>query len=140
LIAIAITNRQKTLPIDRRAMRRVIREILRDAGAVEARVGVAVVDDPAIAALHEEYLGDPEPTDVLSFLLEQSPRALEGEIVVSADTAKSSAARYRHSAGRELLLYVIHGALHLVGYDDATPSDRKTMRKLERKYLSCCEL
>jgi probable rRNA maturation factor len=136
LIAIAITNRQTTLPIDRRRMRGAIRAILRDAAVEDAQIGVAVVDDAAIARLHAEFLNDPEPTDVLSFVLERSARRLEGEIVVSADTALAAAPRFAAKAEDELLLYVIHGALHLVGYDDATPRKRAMMRKRERQYLS----
>ena len=136
LIAIAITNCQKTLPVDRRRMRRAIRLILRDAGIQEARIGVAVVDDAAIAKLHGEFLNDPTPTDVLSFVLERSPQVLEGEVVLSADTARSNAAKYSSTAEKELLLYVIHGALHLVGYDDTTPRKRAVMRKREQEYLA----
>ena len=136
LISITITNRQKTLTIDRRQMRRTVQAIVRDAGIAEARISIAVVDDPTIARLHEEFLDDPSPTDVLSFVLEQSPGYLEGEVVLSADTARANAARYRNSAEREALLYAIHGALHLVGYDDTTPRQRAEMRRQEKKYLA----
>ena len=110
--------------------------VLRDAGIRTGRIGVAVVDDAAIAKLHGGFLDDPAPTDVLSFVLERSPHLLEGEIVLSADTAAANAARYRSTAEEELLLYVIHGALHLVGYDDATLRQRALMRKSEREYLA----
>jgi probable rRNA maturation factor len=135
LITITITNRQKTLPVDQKRMRRAVERIVRDAGIAEARISVAVVDDAAIAGLHQEFLNDPEPTDVLSFVLEQSPGILEGEVIVSADTAQASAPRYGCTADEELLHYVIHGTLHLVGYDDTTPSKRTVMRRRERKYL-----
>jgi probable rRNA maturation factor len=135
LITIAITNRQKTLPIDRRRMRRVVRQILKDAEIAEARISIAIVDDATIAKLHEQFLDDPGPTDVLSFVLEQSPQMLEGEVVASADTAVAYAPTYKCSAEEELLRYVIHGSLHLVGYDDTTPKKRAVMRKMESKYL-----
>lgn len=109
---------------------------MRDAGISEARIGVAIVDDPAIAKLHAEYLNDPEPTDVLSFVLERSAGVLEGEVVVSADTAKTCAPGYGCTADEELLRYVVHGTLHLVGYDDLTPKDRAVMRKKENAYLA----
>ncbi len=116
-------------------MRRAIVAILRDAEIAEAQISVAVVDDPAIARLHEEFLNDPDPTDVLSFVLERTERCLEGEVVASADTARANAKTYRATPEDELLRYAIHGTLHLVGYDDATPAGRGVMRKLERKYL-----
>jgi probable rRNA maturation factor len=117
-------------------MRRVVQTILRDAGIADGRIGVAVVDDATIAKLHNEYLNDPEPTDVLSFALDRSPGYLEGEVIVSADTAIAAAPRFKNSAANELLLYVIHGTLHLVGYDDATPKKRATMRRQEKNYLA----
>jgi probable rRNA maturation factor len=139
LYHIAITNCQKTLPIDRRKIRRAVSEILRDAGIVHAEISIAIVDDPTIAKLHAEYLDDPTPTDVLSFVLEQTEQKLEGEVIASADTAKAYAPRFRSEPDEELLRYVLHGTLHLVGYDDTTPAKRSVMRKQERKYLERVE-
>ena len=135
-IAIHITNRQKTLPVDRRRMRGAILAILRDADISEATISGAIVDDPAIAKLHQEFLDDPEPTDVLSFVLERSEQSLEGEVVASADTARTCAPKYKTTPEEELLLYVIHGTLHLVGYDDTTPRRRAVMRKKEKEYVA----
>jgi probable rRNA maturation factor len=134
-IAIHITNRQKTLPIDRPRIRQAIQAILRDADIAHAEISIAIVDDPTIAKLHGQFLDDPTPTDVLSFVLEQGEHSLEGEVVASADTALACAAGYKSTPEDELLRYVIHGTLHLVGYDDSTPRQRATMRTKERKYL-----
>ena len=136
MITIQIANRQKTLPLDRRRIRRAIQAIVKDAHITDAQISVTVVDDALIAKLHEEFLHDPSPTDVLSFLLERSEQALEGEVVVSADTARASAPQYGCTAEDELLLYVIHGTLHLVGYDDTTPRKRAVMRKKEQQYIA----
>jgi probable rRNA maturation factor len=136
LIAIHITNRQKRLSVDRVRMRRAIRAILHDAGMVNAEISVAIVDDPAIALLHGQFLNDPDPTDVLSFVLETSPGGLEGEVVASADTAAASAPNFGCTPEDELLTYVIHGVLHLVGYDDVTPKLRKQMGAKEQEYLA----
>lgn len=135
MIQIAIANKQQCLKIDRRLIRRAVRQVLQDHGIAEALISVAVVDDATIAGLHGRYLGDPEPTDVLSFLLEQSPGRLEGEVIVSAQTAAAVAPRYRSRPDVELLRYVIHGTLHLVGHDDATKAERLRMRARERHYL-----
>lgn len=137
LLTITITNRQKTLKVDRKRMRLAIQAIVRDAGIAEARISVAIVDDPTIGKLHGEFLDDPDPTDVLSFVLEPPP-SLEGEVVASADTALSNATRYNCPAEEELLRYVIHGTLHLVGYDDTTPRKRAVMRKKEQEHLGKC--
>jgi probable rRNA maturation factor len=136
-ITIHITNRQKTLPVDRRRIRRAVAAILGDAGIREAGVSVAIVDDPTIARLHQQFLGDPGPTDVLSFVFERSKDSLDGEVVASADTARVCAAKYKSTPEEELLLYVVHGMLHLVGYDDATPNQRAAMRTSETQYIEC---
>jgi probable rRNA maturation factor len=138
LITVSITSRQKTLKVDRRRICRAVRAIVRDAGIAEARISVAVVDDATIARLHDQFLNDPDPTDVLSFLLERSAKALEGEVVASADTAKAYAPQYGCTPEEELLRYVIHGVLHLVGYDDTTPRKRTEMKKREEEYLLQC--
>jgi probable rRNA maturation factor len=135
LISITITNRQKSLRVDRRRIRRAVGAIVRDAGIRDAQISIAVVDDAEIAELHDRFLGDPDPTDVLSFVLERSESTLEGEVVASTDTAASNAVGYGMSAEDELLLYAIHGTLHLVGYNDVTPSERAAMRKQEGRYL-----
>ncbi|MGA2062362.1 MAG: rRNA maturation RNase YbeY [Thermoguttaceae bacterium] len=136
MLSITITNAQSQLPVDKKRLRRAVRMILKAESIERATIEVAVVDDRTIAELHQRYLDDPSPTDVLSFVLERSPKYIEGEIVVSADTAAASAPNYNWTAGDELLLYVIHGTLHLVGYDDTTPKKRSKMRGKEGEYLT----
>jgi len=89
-----------------------------------------------VAGRHERYLGQQGPTDVLSFLLDEADGCLEGEVVVSAQTAVAQAGRFGWSAADELLLYVVHGALHLLGYDDATCPQRRAMRRRERRFVA----
>jgi probable rRNA maturation factor len=101
----------------------------RAAEAVLAKrpVTVAIVDDATIARLHEQFLDVAGPTDVLSFP--------SGEIVVSADTALREAKRRGIPPLHELQLYVVHGALHLAGYDDRSPAQQRRMRAAERRVL-----
>jgi probable rRNA maturation factor len=135
MITVTIANRQRKLPVDRRRLRRAVVQIMRDAEIAAASISLAIVDDPTIARLHQQFLADPEPTDVLSFVLESSAEMLEGEVVVSADTARACAPRYGCTPAEELLRYVVHGTLHLVGYDDTTPQKRAVMRKREKQYM-----
>ncbi len=107
---------------------------LAEAGCGEATVSVAIVDDPTIHRLNRQFLEHDYPTDVLSFVLEEPPR-LEGEIVASIDTARTEAAAVGWNAEDELLLYVVHGALHLAGYLDKDPADAQEMRDAERAIL-----
>jgi probable rRNA maturation factor len=134
-LTIDICNRQRVLPLERRRMRAAVRAVLSDAGLRGGEVSIAVVDDATMAKLHQQFLDEPGPTDVLSFLLDRSEESIEGEVVVSAETARANATRYRSAPADELMRYVIHGTLHLVGQGDRTPSERAAMRRLERRYL-----
>jgi probable rRNA maturation factor len=135
-IKVAVANRQARLNIDRRLLSAAVRNVLIEGGIRGGRISIAVVDDPTIHGLNRQFLEHDYPTDVLSFLLEESPRRFEGEIVVSADTAANRAPDYAWLPADELLLYVIHGALHLVGLDDHKPRDRAAMRAKERDHLA----
>lgn len=136
MIQIEFRNEQQRLPVDEARLRQAV-ELALGRGKIEAaEISLAVVDDPAIHALNRRYLNHDEPTDVLSFVLEAGAGRLEGEIIVSADTAAASAPRFGWTAADELLLYVIHGALHLVGYDDLDAEARLEMRRQERACLA----
>jgi probable rRNA maturation factor len=136
VIHIDIANQQTTLPIDRRLLRRAVRMILKDAGIDDAEISLAIVDDPTIQELHRRHLGHDDPTDVISFVLERDGSRLEGEVIASADTAQAVAGRYCNSPAEELLLYVIHGTLHLVGYHDDTRRERAKMSARQRDYTA----
>jgi probable rRNA maturation factor len=136
VIEIGVTNQQEDVPIDETRLGRAVREVLHEASITVGEVSLAVVDDSTIRRLHDRFLGHDEPTDVLSFVLERAPDRLEGEIVVSGPTARRTAPAYGWSAADELLLYVIHGALHLVGYDDRTSRQRAAMRAAETRTLN----
>ena len=135
MINIEINNDQSHVPVDEPRLCDAVRMVLDDAGVSRGEISVAVVDDPAICRLHKKYLDQDEPTDVLSFVYERGEDSLEGEVIVSAETAQMTAGWYGWTAADELLLYVIHGALHLVGYDDVAPEDRARMRDGEALYL-----
>jgi len=101
-----------------------------------AEVSVAVVDDARIHELNRRYLNHDYATDVLSFVLDERPGHVEGEVIVSVDTAVRSAERFGWEPCDELLLYVVHGTLHLTGHDDHDPAALATMREAERQYLA----
>jgi probable rRNA maturation factor len=136
VIQVLLANEQTALAVDRRPLCRAVRRILRDEAIAEARVSLAIVDDPTIRRLHRRFLARDHPTDVLSFTLERSAGSLDGEVVVSAQTACRVAVRFGWSPAHELLLYVIHGTLHLVGMEDSSPGGRARMRASERHYLA----
>ena len=91
-------------------------------------VEVSFVDDDTIADLHLQYMQIPGPTDVITFE--------HGEIHISVETAKSQASEYANDFERELMLYIVHGLLHLAGYDDATDKQSAIMDDLQSSILA----
>jgi probable rRNA maturation factor len=155
--SIVLSNRHPRLRLDRRAVTRAIR--LLDAHAAEigvhttaflaGEISLAFLTDAELAQLHAQFLDDPSVTDVITF--EGDPAlGSAGEICVSVDAA------LRHFAGRqkpagvrpraarvsgeefsaELTLYVVHGWLHLGGYDDLQPAKKRAMRRAEQRALA----
>ncbi len=148
---IAITDRQRLLSLDLALLRDVVEGTLSDEGVATARIGLALIDDREIHRINREYLNHDYPTDVISFLLCESReegreppdperrgrgKSLEGEIAVSTETALASATELDWNPHDEVVLYVVHGLLHLAGYDDLSPDERRLMRRRERSILS----
>jgi len=135
VIKVALANEQTRLPIDRRRLRRAARIVLQNENIHKAEISLAVVDESSIRRLNRQYLHHDQPTDVLSFLLDRSAGEFVGEVIVSADAALGSASQYGWPPADELLLYVVHGLLHLVGYEDLTRAGRVRMRRREARYM-----
>ena len=126
---ISIASPQEIVPIDRGRMREVVRAVLDGEGVADAEISLAFVDNPTIHRLNKRYLQHDEPTDVLSFpLSEPNAKRLAGELVIGAEVALAQAAERGHDVQAELALYVIHGLLHLCGYDDHDEDDAAAMR------------
>jgi|SRR5579875_1131316 probable rRNA maturation factor len=133
---ISIATPQEIVPIDRAYMRQIVRTVLAGEDVAEYEISLAFVDNPTIHRLNVRYLQHDEPTDVLSFPFSE-PKAskLAGELVLGVEIAAQQAATRGHDVQTELTLYVIHGLLHLCGYDDHEDADRAAMRRRERYYL-----
>ena len=134
-LSVESRNCQRQFDVDLPMLEKAVAAVLQGEKITAATISLAVVDDVAIRALNRQYLDHDYATDVLSFVLEQTEDFLEGEVVVSIDTAATQAKSYGWSLQEELMLYVIHGTLHLAGYDDHSESDRAEMRCLEKRYL-----
>lgn len=100
------------------------------------RIGVRVTDDATIHELNRKHMGHDYPTDVISFGYESRQQHVEGELVVSFDTARDRADEIGWPVSSELLLYVVHGVLHIAGMDDQDPEERRQMRRAEQEVLN----
>lgn len=126
---IPIVNRQRRVSVPAARVRAVVTAVFaaEDAGAPD--VSVALVNDETIREINREHLDHDWATDAIAFDLsdDPSPDGLRGEVVVSGETALREAQARGKSPEHELLLYVAHGVLHLLGWDDDTPARRQAM-------------
>jgi len=125
--------------LDEAGARAALAAALEHGDAPAMRVDLVFVDDATLARMHGEFLGDPSRTDVITFDLRDEgageEHGPEAEIYVSVERAREVAAARGVTVRREQALYVVHGALHLVGFDDHEPEQRAAMRAAERAVM-----
>lgn len=146
--SVAIANRHPRLRLDRRAVTRLVTTL--DAASAKFAVlnsafllgelSLVFLTDAALAGLHADFLGDPTTTDVITFEGEACPclpatAGPAGEICVSVDTAARYARANDREFSTELTLYLVHGWLHLAGYDDLVPAKKRVMRRAEKSAM-----
>jgi len=151
---VSITNRHPRLRFSRPAVAKAVAvlDVHSDkflGGCPAGELSLVFLTDPALAKIHGDFMDDPTATDVITFEGDASA-GLAGEICVSADTAaayvglsladRPGSARRRapalHNAySAELTLYVVHGWLHLAGYDDLQPAKKRRMRAAEARAM-----
>lgn len=95
-------------------------------------VSVVLVSDRRIAEIHRRFMNAPEATDVITFQ--------HGEVFISTETAKHQALEFRTSFEHELRLYLVHGLLHLAGFDDKTPVGAAEMKRLQERIVASASL
>ena len=148
---IIIDNDQKKIAIDDNLLERMEQVgilALSTASAIDDyEVSVLISDDDFIQTINKQYRNVDRPTDVLSFVLlededsdeplyfGESDKIILGDIVISAERAKEQSEDFGHSFTRELCYLLVHGILHLLGYDHESDSDKQAMRKMEEKVL-----
>ena len=134
---ISVRNWQRKVRVDVRALQRFAERALQESMSLSQssasalrdleEISVSLVSDARIAAVHKRFMNIAGPTDVITFQ--------HGEIVVSAETAQRQAAEYCTSPDDEIRLYIIHGILHLMRFDDTTAAAARTMAKTQRSIL-----
>lgn len=159
---IEVADRQKFLKLDVRRLVRVARSVLAAEQVEQSEISVALVDNPEMHRINREYLQHDYPTDVISFLLDEglsadSPvsrrsgrgaiqqrrgagKRLSGEVIISVEYAAGMATKYGWSTADEVLLYLVHGLLHICGYDDLSEKELRIMRAREVEMLAIWKL
>lgn len=135
--SVTINNAHPRLTIkvpEVRALYRFLDKAMLPDAIPAGELSIAFVDNAEIVRIHTEFLADPAPTDVITFPGDEE-EDLAGEICVSADYAAEQAPKFGTSYNEELTLYLVHGWLHLAGYDDIDEEDRKEMRLAEKRAM-----
>lgn len=134
---ISLYNTQKTVKISTKSLKKAVLAILQYLKVPCDEIAVHLVSKKKICDLHDQFFNDPSPTDCISFPSKKPPSGYYffGDIFVSPIAAKEFVEKSGGSLYEELTLYLIHGLLHLNGYDDIKPHDRKTMRRKEKELM-----
>ena len=127
--------------LTRKKLKKMVAFILRRLDVTDGELSIVFASDAEIAKLNRVYRKKNVPTDVLSFSMLEGKRlknesAVLGDIVISVDRAKAQAKTFGTAFKMEMELYIIHGILHLFGYDDEEPKAQKRMRRKERELLA----
>ena len=134
---VLVASRVRASAIDAAAVRRAAVYVMRQSGCPEGtELGVLFAGDRAMRTLNRRYRGVDRDTDVLAFPFADTGargRArLLGDVAISPGRARACAGSLGTTAGAELLLYLVHGILHLCGYDDEAPRARAKMERRQR--------
>lgn len=136
--SLLVRNRQRALRLDSRLFRKILLTLLDELLQTDSfELGISIVGAAEMTRLNETFLRHRGSTDVLTFDYTQAgrPAALHGEIFVCLDEALIQAGRFRTSWQSELVRYLVHGILHLSGYDDKRQTRRRTMKREENRLL-----
>ena len=126
-----VLNQQRKVRLSRRPLERFLNEVQRCLGVARREVSVVIVSDRRIRELNERFRRKPYPTDVLSFPADEETNGYLGDVVISAETARRNARRVGRRFQDELRVLILHGVLHLLGYDHE--ADRGEMNRLEHR-------
>lgn len=135
---VLVRNRQQTLKISSAAVSAIASHVIFLERQNYQEVAIHLVGPKAICKLHQDHFQDASITDCISFPVENSenmPYRMLGDVFVCPQVAVDYANRHHTDPFQETTLYIVHGLLHLLGYDDIDPKDRQRMRRAERRHM-----
>lgn len=142
---INVIDEQAELKISTKQVKHLVQKVIESEGESCDEVNIYFVDTPSICQLHEEFFNDPSTTDCISFPIDENKCGEEGyrilgEVFVCPATAIDFVAGDRGKAYLETTLYIVHGLLHLMGYDDIEDEDISLMREAEERHMNNLQL
>lgn len=124
---VQLRNEQRAVRLDAQRLKRQAESLLAAVGQADSTLSILLTDDRRITPLHERWMGEEGPTDVMSFPMEEE--GILGDIVISAETAARRRPKDPHG---EVLRYLVHGLLHLTGHDHRGKGERLRMERQAR--------
>jgi probable rRNA maturation factor len=136
-VNIVIANRQRTKKINKRLLRQITGEVLAELKISHAKLGINLVAAPEMTLVNEAFLKHTGSTDVITFdyAVPEKRKCLHGEFFVCVDDAITQAKSFKTSWQSEIVRYIVHGALHLLGHDDHRVAARRRMKQEENRLL-----
>ena len=138
-MGIQVRNLQSKIPLNSSQVKKIVKAILKYQRINEFSLNIVFVTNSAIKKLNKKFLGRGYATDVLSFDLRDKffykRKEVAGEVVICAEAAVKNAKIYGNDLKNEIALYIVHGILHLLGFDDSRPKEIKRMRRKEQEIL-----
>ncbi|MEI7534515.1 MAG: rRNA maturation RNase YbeY [Verrucomicrobiae bacterium] len=132
---LAIANRQRTKKINTRLLKQIAGELFAELKIAEADLGIALVSAKEMATVNWQFLQHEGATDVITFDHESTRTKVHGELFICVDVAIAQAKEFKSSWQAEVVRYVVHGVLHLLGYDDLKPELRRKMKREENRLV-----
>ncbi len=137
---IAIANRQRTKKINTRQLKQIVAALLSELNLTEAELGIALVGATEMARVNGQFLQHEGPTDVITFDHSNSEcgmrnAELHGELFICVEVALAQAKQFKTSWQSEVVRYVVHGVLHLLGHDDLQAGRRRRMKREENRLV-----
>ena len=139
---IAIANRQRTKKINVRLLKQIVAALFAELKISEAELGIALVGAKEMAKVNWQFLQHEGSTDVITFgyensefRIQNSEPELHGELFICVDDAVLQAKKFKTSWQAEMVRYVVHGILHLLGHDDLKPDLRRKMKRAENRLV-----
>lgn len=139
---LVIANRQRTKQLDTRLLKQIVQTLFAELKLTGAELGINLVGNREMTLVNETFLQHEGSTDVITFDHEEKPpaknekrKAIHGELFVCVDMAMAQAREFKTSWQSETVRYVVHGVLHLLGYDDLQPQLRREMKREENRLM-----
>ena len=137
MVEIAVSYAATGARVPKRMIQRIVALVFRKERSAGGKISCVFVDDKTIRKINSKYLGHSSATDVIAFPIEPPP-SLEAEIYVNVEQARRQARLFRVPFTNEVTRLIVHGVLHVLGYDDTRTNQRRVMFERQERYVRMC--